>query len=267
MSPMRSPRRASNCSPSASRPAAVGQGLLRRLGGEHRDLSRNWGHGRRGSYTFASRSALSRVLGSEHVQVHAGADLEPGELGEPRHDLDAPAEARRVAGRRAHPHVQRWQRAERGAQPVQHLVEQPPAEWPVVGETCHRGARRELDVERHACGERGDRHGLVVDRHDALAAAHLLLDEVLEQVAALGAVRVRGEALALARHRGGHEGAARRAARACAAARRRPPCPRSRSRGRRRRRRARASARARPTSPCPPDRARARPARSPGRAR
>ena len=40
-----------------------------------------------------SPQALGRVLRRQHVQVHAGADLEAGELGEPRHHLDPPAEA------------------------------------------------------------------------------------------------------------------------------------------------------------------------------
>ena len=80
------------------------------------------------------------------------------------------------------------------------------AERAVVGEARRGPARDDLHVERHARAEGTERHRLGVDRHDALAPAHLLLHHVLEQVAALGAVGVGGEALALARHRGGHEG-------------------------------------------------------------
>ena len=53
-------------------------------------------------------------------------------------------------------------------------------------------------MEGHARGERADRDGLGVHGHQPLAAAHLLLDHVLEEVAALGALGVGGEALALA---------------------------------------------------------------------
>jgi hypothetical protein len=84
-------------------------------------------------------------------------------------------------------------------------VEQVPAERAIVGEARHRRSRGEHQMEGHASGEGGDRHGLVVDGHNALPAADLLLHEVLEQVAALGAVRVSGEALALARHGRRHE--------------------------------------------------------------
>jgi hypothetical protein len=43
-----------------------------------------------------------------------------------------------------------------------------------------RAAGHDLQVERHARTERAERHGLVVDRHDTLAALHLLLHEILE---------------------------------------------------------------------------------------
>ena len=54
-------------------------------------------------------------------------------------------------------------------------------------------------------GVRAQQHRLVVDRDDPLAAADLIRDEVLEQVGAHRAQRVRAEALALAGHVGGHE--------------------------------------------------------------
>jgi hypothetical protein len=146
-----------------------------------------------------------RVAAGPRPPAHAGADLQAGELCEPGHDFDAPAEARCVAGRGANPHVERRERPERRAQSIQDLVDQVPAERAVVGEARRRLPRHDLEVEGHSCGERRDRHGLVVDRDDPLPTAHLLLDEVLEKVAALGAVGVGGEALSLARHGGGHE--------------------------------------------------------------
>ena len=95
--------------------------------------------------------------------------------------------------------------AERRLQSPQRRVQQSRAEWPVVGEAGLGLARHDLEVERHPRRERAERDGLVVDGHDPLAVAHLLLQDVLEQVATLGAVRVGGEALAFARHGRGHE--------------------------------------------------------------
>ena len=85
-------------------------------------------------------------------------------------------------------------------------MQEPAAERPLVGEAGDGAPGHDLEVKGHAGPERAQRHGLVVDGHDPLAAADLLLEQVLEQVATLSAVRVSGEALALAGHRGGHEG-------------------------------------------------------------
>ena len=174
---------------------------------------RTWGLGgrraawRRGTYRRrATPQPLGRVLRRQHVQVHAGADLEARELGEARHHLDAPAEALGVPRRGAHPHVERRQLAERrrpGARSDSCSRRAPSG--PSSEKRARRPARHDLEVERHARPERAERHGLVVDREDALAPAHLLLDQVLEQVAPLRAVRVGGEALALARDRRRHE--------------------------------------------------------------
>ena len=79
------------------------------------------------------------------------------------------------------------------------------AERAVVLEPRQRPPRHDLQLEGHARGERADGHRLVVDRHDPLAPLHLLLQQVLQQVAALRALRVGGEALALARHGRRHE--------------------------------------------------------------
>ena len=87
-------------------------------------------------------------------------------------------------------------------------------------------ARHELQLVGHARGERGEQHRVVVDRDDALAAAHLLLEQVAQQAAAHRARVVRGEALALARDQRPARSRARRAARACARATRRRRGPR-----------------------------------------
>ena len=104
-SPLGAPRSARR----APRPAPVGQRLLRRLGGEQRDLARDGRHGARGKLHARVAQPRRRVLGRQHVQVHAGADLEAGELGQARHHLDAPAEVLGVARGGAHPHVERRQ--------------------------------------------------------------------------------------------------------------------------------------------------------------
>src|SRR4051812_29389024 len=110
------------------------------------------GMGGGGASARALRAGLAepprRVLGGQHVQMHAGADLEAGQLCEARHDLDSPAEVLGVAWRGAHPHVERRQVAKRAAEPVEHVVEQPAAERAVVGEASSRAARRDHEVER-----------------------------------------------------------------------------------------------------------------------
>ena len=97
---------------------------------------------------------------------------------------------------------------------------------PAVLEPRARRARDDLQLERHARGERADRHRLGVVGDEALAQPHLLLHQVLEQVAPVRAIGVGGEALALAGDRRAARTAARTAARACAAATRRPRGPR-----------------------------------------
>ena len=94
----------------------------------------------------------------------------------------------------------RW-RASR-AEPV---VQQRRAGGAVVLEARARAARREHQLERQPRGVRRDQHGLLVDRDDPLAPAHLLGDEVAEQALAHRAGRVGAGALALARDRRGHE--------------------------------------------------------------
>ena len=76
---------------------------------------------------------------------------------------------------------------------------------PVVLVAGAAAARDEHELERQPRGVGGEQHRVVVDRDDAVAHAHLLLQQVGEQVAAHRARRVGGEALALARHGGGDE--------------------------------------------------------------
>ena len=76
---------------------------------------------------------------------------------------------------------------------------------PLVLEARARAARGEHQLEGHARGVGREQHRLVVDRDDPLAAADLLGDEILQQVVAHRARRVRPRALALARDVRGHE--------------------------------------------------------------
>ena len=174
---------AANCAPSASAQRPYGRGSCG-------DSAANMGTWRAaggiggGNLQARATQALGRVLGCEHVRVHARADLEARELRQPGHHFDAPAEALGVARGGAHPHVERGQLPERGSQAPQRLVQHVGAEWAVVGEAGGRPARHDLEVEGHACGERTEGDRLVVDGEDALALAHLLLQNVLEQVAA-----------------------------------------------------------------------------------
>ena len=84
-------------------------------------------------------------------------------------------------------------------------MEEGRGEGAVSLEAATRPARDHLQLVGHARGERTERHGLRVDRHHPLAAPDLLLEQILEEVAALGAVPVGGEALPLAGDHGRHE--------------------------------------------------------------
>ena len=75
----------------------------------------------------------------------------------------------------------------------------------LVLEARARPARGEHELVGQPRRVRGHQHRLVVDRHDPLAPADLLLHEVAEQVAAHRAHGVGAEALALAGDRGGDE--------------------------------------------------------------
>jgi hypothetical protein len=83
------------------------------------DRRRAWHHGlhRRLVARAVAASGVAQVRRSPlrrvDAEVHAGADLETGEVGEARHDVDAPAEVVGAARGGAHPQVQR----RRSAQP------------------------------------------------------------------------------------------------------------------------------------------------------
>ena len=73
-------------------------------------------------------------LGSHHAEVQAGAELEPGEVGQPRQDVDPPAEVVGALRRGADPQVQRRRGAEPAAQAQQRVVQQRRAGRAVVVE-------------------------------------------------------------------------------------------------------------------------------------
>ena len=87
----------------------------------------------------------------------------------------------------------------------QAVVQQRGAGRAVVLEARARHARREHELEGQPRAVGGHEDGVVVDGDDAVAQLDLLLDEVLQQVAAHRALRVGAEALALAGHDGGDE--------------------------------------------------------------
>ena len=93
----------------------------------------------------------------------------------------------------------------RRAQARQRVVQERRAGRAVVLEALAAPSRREHERVLVARRVRARQHGLVVDRDDAVAAADLLLDEVLEQVAAHRAHGMGAEALALARDARRHE--------------------------------------------------------------
>src|SRR3954454_20859718 len=144
-------------------------------------------------------------LGRDHAQMHARAELEPREVGQPRQDVDPPAERVGAAGRGADPQVEGRRGAEPAAQPQQRVVEQRGPGRAVVLVAGARPAGDQHELERQPRGVGGEQDRLVVDRHHAVAHPHLLLQQVAEQVAAHRARRVGGEALALPGDRGRDE--------------------------------------------------------------
>ena len=188
------------------RPAPVGQRLLRRLGRELRDRALARWHGRGKLHARLAQPPRPRPPGVSTFRCTPGAELEARELRQARHHVDPPAEALGVARRRAHPHVERRERAQR----------------PSAGAAAPRGARRRPAARprgtappaaaarsgggtgtREANGQRATASASIATIRSP--PLDLLLEQVGEQVAALRAVRVGGEALALARDRRRHE--------------------------------------------------------------
>ena len=171
--------------------------------------ARGRGHGDRGGdadHAVVCPQAPGGVLGRQHAQLDPGAHLQPGGVGQAGQHVDPPAEHLRAARRGAHPQVERRDPAELGGQPA--AARRAAARRTSGPSSSNRG----LGVRGAICtwkgdvrGERADGHALGVDRHQPLAALDLLLHHVAEQVAALGAVAIGGEPLALARDGGGHE--------------------------------------------------------------
>src|SRR5512132_2621272 len=135
-----------------------------------------------------------RLLGRHDVEVHAGAELEPGHVRQARDDVDAPAEVIGVERGGADPEVQRRDVAQLAPEAGQGFVQQGGARRPLVVEAGARYARGEHELERQAPAVGRHEHGLVVDRDDALAELDLLLDEVLQEVAAHRPLRIGAEA-------------------------------------------------------------------------
>ena len=129
----------------------------------------------------------------------------PGEVRQPREDVDAPAERVGPARRGADPQVQR----RRGASRRRRRSSASCSSAAPVGPSSSKRARGRRGTSMSWNGQARrvgrDQHRLVVDRDDAIAHPHLLLHEVGEQVAAHRARRVGAEALALAGDRGRDE--------------------------------------------------------------
>ena len=116
-------------------------------------------------------------------------------------DVHVPVEDLRPARGGAHPRVQLEARPEPRAQRAQRRGQRAEADLAVVLEARRGRARHDPQLEGAARGPRAEHDRVVVYRHQALAAAHLLGGDVGEQVAAHRALVVGGEALALARDR------------------------------------------------------------------
>ena len=149
-------------------------------------------------------SSCGRALRRHDVHALAGAELEARQAGSGAARRRRASGSARPAGRGADPQVERRRAAELRAQLLQASAagRAPPGRR---REAALVAPRHELQLVGPAGRERRQQHGVVVDRDDALAAAHLFLQQVAQQAAAHGARVVRGEALALARDQRGHE--------------------------------------------------------------
>ncbi len=120
-------------------------------------------------------------------------------------DVDSPAEVLRAPRRRSHPEVERRAGPQPARQPAERLVDHRRAGGPLILEARPRHARRDQQLVGGAGAVGGHQHHLLVDGHDPLAGADLLLHEIGQQVAAHRPRGVGAEALALAGEGRGHE--------------------------------------------------------------
>src|SRR3954454_12780898 len=166
-----------NCSASASSQRPYGSGSC---GGSAANMGIGRSDGGTKSRTLLTGLAqlLRWPLRRQDGEMHAGPDLEPGQVGEPGKDVDPPAEALGALRRGADPHVERRRRTEHRAEPGEHRLQHRRAGGAVVLEPGRRAAGDELDLEGDGGGEGGDGHHLVVHGYQALATANLLLNEV-----------------------------------------------------------------------------------------
>ena len=155
-----------------------------------------------------------------------GGELEARLVRQLRGDVDVPVEDVGAPRGGADPEVQleRRRRSGRAARAAP-CARAPTPTSPSSSKRSALRAGDDAQLEGAARRPGADDHRLVVDRHQALAAAHLLGGDVGEQLAAHRALVVGGEALALARDQRPGRSRARRAARGSARARRPAPPP------------------------------------------
>ncbi len=200
-------------------PASVGQQLLRGLGGEARKeafLGRHIAQPIRPSSRTARCARLRPGLHPSRKSEAAcsGATMfrfSPVESSRPARWVRRGAMSMRQQNCSTPRGAVRTHRFRGGLEPSRRASRVSPScssEAPVgpsVSKRALRAARGEHQLEGQARGVGREQHRLVVDRHDALAAADLLGDHVLEQRVAHRARRVRAGALALAGDLGGDE--------------------------------------------------------------
>src|SRR4051794_31908269 len=138
-------------------------------------------------------SALGRV----DVDVDAGPELEAGLDRQAGGDVDVPVELVSPAGGSADPEVELGRAVEEVGEGAQGGADHRRAAL-VLLEAGSLPARDHPQLERGARGPGADQRRLLVDCDQAVAAAHLLDEDVAEQPTAGGAFAVGADALALA---------------------------------------------------------------------
>ncbi len=132
--------------------------------------------GSHGAIRSRSRSSRRGLLGRDDVQVHAGAELQPGEVRQARAGCrSASRSGRRRAGAVRTHRFSGGRTPRTRAQAAQPVVQQRGAERAVVLEARAGAARGEQQLVRQARGVGRQQDGLVVDGDDPLAPTDLLL--------------------------------------------------------------------------------------------